>query len=369
MTHNPTPSTNALLLRRRFVGLGAAGVLAAGLPLPFITRVARARPARTGDRGSAAAARCRRAQAFFPVTDGKTADYIPYLATVPSTLFGIAMVMPDGKVIEAGDTNYAFAIESIAKVFTLSLVMSESGPDVVKQKLGANATGLPFNSVIALELHKGNPLEPLVNAGAMATVSLVKAGSANERWQKIAANMDAFADAELSLNQAVFKSESDTNQHNRAIAYLLQSAGFMYSDPTEACDVYTRECSVGITPKNLAIMAGTLANGGVNPLSKKRLLDQAYVPKILAEMAVEGLDQTRVAPGSTTLACRPRAGWRRDHGDLARELGDRRVFPAAGWCGQQRAVAACDRLDRRSAQGEHLRRLIRDFGERRTRIK
>ena len=171
---------------------------------------------------------------FASVADGKNADYIPYLASVPSHLFGIAMVTPEGKVIEAGDTNYAFAIESVAKVFTLALVMSGSGPDVVKQKLGSSGTGLPFNSVIALELHKGNPLSPLVNAGAMATVSLVKGMSADERWQKISKNMDDFADAELSLNKEVFKSESDTNQHNRAIAYLLDSAKFMYSDPMEA---------------------------------------------------------------------------------------------------------------------------------------
>jgi glutaminase len=151
---------------------------------------------------------------------------------------------------------------------------------------------MPFNSVMALEQHKGNPLSPLVNAGAMATVSLVKAGNPVERWQKISANLDAFAAAELPLNEAVFKSESDTNQHNRAIAYLLESAGFMYSDAMEACGIYTRECSVGITPKDLAVMAGTLANGGVNPVSRKRLLDAAYVPKILAEMSVEGLYDT-----------------------------------------------------------------------------
>jgi glutaminase len=290
MVQSPQPSVNALL-RRRFVGFGAAGILAAGLPLPFVARRARASAEPTDE------ARLKQLvedahKRFAPVTDGKNADYIPFLATVPATLFGIAMVTAGGKVIEAGDTSYAFAIESIAKVFTLSLVMSESGPDVVKQKLGANATGLPFNSVKALELHKDNPLSPLVNAGAMATVSLVNAANATERWQKIAANMDAFADAELVLNQAVFKSESDTNQHNRAIAYLLQSGGFMYSDPMEACDVYTKECSIGITPRNLAVMAGTLANGGINPLSKKRLLDQAYVPKILAEMAIEGLYDT-----------------------------------------------------------------------------
>ena len=292
MVRGLQPSVNALS-RRRFVGLGAAGILAAGLPLPFLTRGALARASAEPSTEAQLKQLVEEAhKRFASVTDGKNADYIPYLATVPSTLFGIAMVTTDGKVIEAGDTNYAFAIESIAKVFTLSLVMSESGPDVVKQKLGANATGLPFNSVMALELHKDNPLSPLVNAGAMATVSLVKAANATERWQKIAANMDAFADAELSLNQAVFKSESDTNQHNRAIAYLLQSGGFMYSDPMEACDVYTKECSVGITPRNLAVMAGALANGGVNPLSKKRLLNQAYVPKILAEMAIEGLYDT-----------------------------------------------------------------------------
>lgn len=292
MPHSAHPSVNTLL-RRRFVGLGAAGVLAGGLPMPFITRSARARASTEPVTEPRLKQLVEDAHTrFATVTDGKNADYIPYLATVPSTLFGIAMVTPDGKVIEAGDTNYAFAIELIAKVFTLALVMSEFGPRVVKQKLGANATGMPFNSVIALELHKDNPLSPLVNAGAMATVSLVKAANAAERWQKIAANMDAFADAELSLNQAVFKSESDTNQHNRAIAYLLQSGGFMYSDPMEACDVYTKECSVGITPRNLAVMAGTLANGGVNPLSKKRLLEPSYVPKILAEMAVEGLYDT-----------------------------------------------------------------------------
>lgn len=277
------------LARRRFVCLGAAGIAAAGLRPGAALARSPADPAdahRLQQLAEAAHAR------FASVTDGKNADYIPYLAGVPSKLFGIAIATPDGTVIEAGDTGYAFAIESIAKVFTLALVMSESGPDVVKQKLGANATGMPFNSVIALELNKGAPLSPLVNAGAMATVSLVKAGGAEERWQKISANIDAFANAELPLNQAVYKSEADTNQHNRAIAYLLQSAGFMYSDPMEACDVYTRECSIGVTTRNLAVMAGALANGGVNPVSGKRLLEAAYVPKILAEMAVEGLYDT-----------------------------------------------------------------------------
>jgi glutaminase len=187
MIRSPKPSVNAPS-RRRFVGLGADGVLAAGMPLPFMARSAWARASAEPTTEAQLKQLVEDAhKRFASVTDGKNADYIPYLATVPSTLFGIAMVTADGKVIEAGDTNYAFAIESIAKVFTLSLVMSESGPDVCEQKLGANATGLPFNSVMALELHKDNPLSPLVNAGAMATVSLVKAANATERW-KIAAN-------------------------------------------------------------------------------------------------------------------------------------------------------------------------------------
>ena len=282
-------STSAMS-RRLLMGVGVFGALAAGLPRQFgaVPAQARTNPGPIDERRLEQLVDEAHTR-FASVTDGKNADYIPYLAGVPTHLFGIAIVTPAGKVIEAGDTGYAFAIESIAKVFTLALVMSESGPDVVKQKLGSNATGLPFNSVIALELHKGNPLSPLVNAGAMATVSLVKGSSADERWQKISKNMNDFANVELPLNKDVFKSESDTNQHNRAIAYLLESANFIYSDPMEACDVYTRECSVAVTTRDLAIMAGTLANGGINPVSGKRLVDKAYVPKILAEMAIEGL--------------------------------------------------------------------------------
>lgn len=279
--------------RRYLLRIGGAGALSVGLLSSIGARPVLARDIlppfdekRLQDLVNAAHAR------FSAVTDGKNADYIPYLATVPSNLFGIAIVTPDGKVIEVGDTSYAFAIESVSKVFTLALVMGEIGPDVIAQKLGTNSTGLPFNSVMALELHNDNPISPLVNAGAMATVSLVQAASPTERWTKISENMNDFATTALSLNQEVYKSESDTNQHNRGIAYLLQNAGYMYSDPMEACDIYTKQCSIGVTTKELAVMAGALANGGINPVSKKKLIEDSYVPKILAEMAVEGLYDT-----------------------------------------------------------------------------
>ena len=220
---------------------------------------------------------------------GANASYIPALAQVPSDLFGIAVVTADGQVFEAGDTNYAFAIESISKVFSMALVMEELGADAVHAKVGADPTGLPFNSVIAVELHGGKPLSPLVNAGAMSTVSLLPARSAAERWSRLLAGYTCFAGRELALIDEVYTSEAATNSHNRGIAWLLYSYGTMYSDPIEACDVYTKQCSVAITARDLATMGATLASGGVNPITKDRVVAGAHVPRILAEMTMEGL--------------------------------------------------------------------------------
>ncbi len=229
---------------------------------------------------------------FSSVKDGENANYIPYLAKVPSSLFGLAVTTVDGHVFEVGDTRYEFAIESISKAFTLALLMEEIGPDEVRAKIGADPTGLPFNSVQAIELHGGKPLTPLVNAGAMAAVSLLEACNAGERWQSLLAGYSKFAARELSLNQEVYKSEAATNFHNRGIAWLLYSYGTMYSDPIEACDVYTKQCSVGVTAADLATMGATLASGGVNPITKSRLISEGNVPHVLAEMTMEGLYET-----------------------------------------------------------------------------
>ena len=226
---------------------------------------------------------------FRTVNEGQNASYIPYLAKVPSSLFGLAVTTAEGKVFEVGDTRYEFAIESISKVFSLALLLEEIGPAAVRAKVGADPTGLPFNSVVAIELHGGKPLTPLVNAGAMATVSLVKASTPDERWHKLLDAYSRFAGRPLSLNQEVYQSEAATNFHNRAIAWLLYSYGTMYSDPMEACDVYTKQCSVGITAADLSIMGATLAADGVNPGTKSRVLKPDHVPYILAEMTMEGL--------------------------------------------------------------------------------
>jgi glutaminase len=220
---------------------------------------------------------------------GANADYIPYLAKVPSQMFGIAVMTLDGALFTAGDSGFAFAIESISKVFTLALVTELIGPSAVREKIGASATGLPFNSVMALELYKGKPLSPLVNAGAIATASLVPGAGAEACWAQILDMQGRFVGRPLALCDELNQSEQSTNFHNRAIAWLLQSAGTCYSDPMRAVDVYTRQCSTLITSADLAAAGATLAAGGVNPLSRQRVISAANVPHLLAEMTMEGL--------------------------------------------------------------------------------
>lgn len=222
-------------------------------------------------------------------TGGANASYIPYLASVPSHLLGVAAATPDGQVFWAGDTDFLFAIESISKVFTLALVMEQIGIAGVRDKLGVEPTGLPFNSVMALELHDGRPLSPLVNAGAIAAASLVPGESADSCWSKILDMQSRFAGRQIALNDEVNSSEQSTNFHNRAIAWLLYGAGNCFSDPMRAVDVYTRQCSTLISTIDLAVMGATLANAGVHPVTRKQVASASVVEHVLAEMTMEGL--------------------------------------------------------------------------------
>lgn len=220
---------------------------------------------------------------------GANADYIPFLAQIPSHLSAVAVVTAQGEVLSAGDASYRFAIESISKMCTLALALEDWGPQAIQSKIGAQATGLPFNSVIALELHGGKPLSPLVNAGAMSAISLVKAASQHERWERVLHMQQALGASDIVLSDELNQSEQTTNFHNRAIAWLLSSAGYMYCDPMEACEVYTRQCSTLLNTIELATMGATLAAGGANPCTKQRVLKAEHVPKILAEMTMEGM--------------------------------------------------------------------------------
>lgn len=220
---------------------------------------------------------------------GKNASYIPALAKVSPDLFGIAAVTVDGEVATVGDADSPFAIESISKAFNLSLVMDCLGAEAVRRKIGAEATGEPFNSVMALELHSGKPLNPLVNAGAMAALSLVPGATSEAVWLNIAARFEALAGRELVVMKDVYDSESETNQHNKGIAWLLQSYGYFYNDPDQTVDLYTRMCSLAVTTRDLAVMGACYATGGINPLTTRRVVKRQNIHEILADMVMEGL--------------------------------------------------------------------------------
>src|SRR3984957_14812941 len=220
---------------------------------------------------------------------GKNAGYIPALAEVDPQLFGICVATVDGQTFSAGDATCLFALESISKVFTAALAMEQVGPRAFHRKVGADPTGAAFNSVLALELRNDKPMSPMVNAGAMTSTSLVSATDADDRWRQILQMQSDFAGRSISVSEQISASERATNFHNRAIAWLLLCGGYMYCDPMEACDVYTLQCSTLVTAVDLAIMGATLANGGINPVTAKRVIARANVSHVLAEMTMEGL--------------------------------------------------------------------------------
>jgi len=225
--------------------------------------------------------------------EGKNADYIPALAKVDPNLFGIAVVTADGTVYTAGDLTTEVSIQSISKVFTMARVIQDQGPDAVANNIGVDATGMRFNSIVSIEMSKklagGPEMNALVNPGAITATSMVQGATPEEIWGKIAATYNECAGRELKVLDDVYQSEAATNQRNQAIGMLMYAYEYIKANPLQAVDIYTKQCSVGVTAKDLAIMASTLAFGGVNPVTKKKVFDQANVPKILAVMATAGL--------------------------------------------------------------------------------
>ena len=220
---------------------------------------------------------------------GANADYIPYLKNVPSSLFGIAMVLPSGEIISTGDVDYVFGIESVSKVPTALLIMNQYGSEEVMNKIGADATGLPFNSIMAILLENDHPTSPLVNAGAISACSMVQPiGDAKAKWSSIEKFFSALCGSPLSVIEELYRSESDTNFNNRSIAWLLKNYGRIYDDPEMSLDIYTRQCSLGVTTKQLAIGAATIACGGVNPVTGQRVFEETLTSRIVSLIATVG---------------------------------------------------------------------------------
>ncbi|HVY74513.1 MAG TPA: glutaminase A [Puia sp.] len=221
--------------------------------------------------------------------EGKNADYIKELATVDPNIYGIALVTTDGQIFLKGDVTSRVSIQSISKVFTLARVIEEQGAKAVMDKIGVDATGLRFNSIVAIELQKGKEINPLVNPGAIAAVSMINGADSAAKWKDILETHEAFAGEDLQVNWPVYVSEAGDNLRNQAIAHLLLAYGRMYFDPVQSTDVYTKQCAINVNVTDLAKMAATLANGGTNPLTKKKVVSPESAAFTLSVMATAGL--------------------------------------------------------------------------------
>ena len=225
--------------------------------------------------------------------EGKNADYIPALANVDPKIYGIALVTVDGRVYTAGDIRSEVSIQSISKVFTLAKVLDEQGAAFIEGTIGVDATGMRFNSIVAVEFANkalgGPEMNSLVNPGAIATTSMVKGSSRAAVWRSILSYYSDFAGRPLAVNHEVFRSEAETNQRNKAIGMLMYAYGYIKTDPMQATDIYTEQCAVSVNARDLAMMAATLANGGKNPATGKQVMKVENVPHLLAVMATAGL--------------------------------------------------------------------------------
>jgi glutaminase len=225
-------------------------------------------------------------------TEGKNSDVYPALAGVRSDLFGVCVVGTSGNVYQIGDADHEFSIMSVSKPFVFALICQCIGAEEARSRLGVNATGLPFNALSAIELGQDGRTNPMVNPGAIATTSLAPGATADARWRFIHEGLSGFAGRTLPLNAEVYASASETNFRNQSIARLLQSYGRIYLDPSDATDLYTRQCSLNVSARDLAVMGATLADGGMNPLTRQQVVDADSCRYALAAMATAGLYET-----------------------------------------------------------------------------
>ncbi|MBC5785515.1 glutaminase A [Ramlibacter sp. USB13] len=220
---------------------------------------------------------------------GAVADYIPALAEADPDAFGICLANTRGDTFALGDAEQAFSIQSVSKPFAFALVCDALGAEEAALRLGVDATGLAFNSIMAVELRADRTTNPMVNSGAIATTSLVPGANAEERWQNVQQGLSRFAGRPLAFDERVYRSEAATNQRNAGVAHLLRGYQRLYCDPDEATDVYTRQCSLLVTARDLAVMGATLASGGVNPVTSEQVVAADTCRRVLAVMATAGL--------------------------------------------------------------------------------
>jgi glutaminase len=221
--------------------------------------------------------------------EGRVSKTYPALARMSPDLFGVSLIATSGAQVEAGDVDHEFTIMSVSKPFVFALVCARVGPERIREQIGVNSTGLPFNSVAAVEQGADGRTNPMVNAGAIAATSLIPGGSGEAKWDFLRQGLSRFAGRNLSMDGETYASASESNSRNQSIARLLEDRGRLYCDPAEAVDLYTRQCSLRVTARDLAAMGSTLADGGVNPVTGERVIDSRVCHHTLAVMLTAGL--------------------------------------------------------------------------------
>jgi len=229
---------------------------------------------------------------FRSLDQGHVSQIYPALARVPRDLFGLCVVGADGGVFSVGDAEHEFTIMSVSKPFIFALICDLIGATGARERLGVNATGHAFNSLAGIERNPDGRTNPMVNAGAIATTSLAPGENTDAKWRFIHEGLSRFAGRELSLNEEVYASASETNFRNRSIAWMLESVGRIYCNPAEAVDLYTRQCSLNVSAKDLAVMGATLADGGFNPVTREQVVSPDVCHYALAVMLTAGMYET-----------------------------------------------------------------------------
>ncbi|WP_375002463.1 glutaminase [Aeromicrobium sp. CTD01-1L150] len=221
-------------------------------------------------------------------TDGEVAGYIPELAAADPDRFALCLATVDGRVYEVGDTDLTYSIQSISKPFTYALALQDSGMKDVMAKVGVEPSGDAFNE-ISLAPGTGRPFNPMINAGAITTSSLVTGDDSQQRFERVLRGFGRFAGRDLSVDESIFTSELDTAHRNRAIAHMLREFSILEGDPEQVLSQYVRQCSIAVDTRDLALMAATLANGGVQPRTHEEVLDPQLVEHVLSVMTTCGM--------------------------------------------------------------------------------
>jgi glutaminase len=226
------------------------------------------------------------------VAEGAVSDVYPALARVSPDLFGVCVVAVTGASFGVGEVDHQFALMSVAKPFVLALMGEQVGFEAVRELVGVNATGAAFNSIAAVDASPDGRTNPMVNSGAIATISMAPGESVSQRWRFVRNGLSRFAGHELGLDDEVYDSATATNLRNRAITAVLHSRGRIHGDPADALDLYTRASSLSVTARDLAVMGATLADGGVNPITGQQVVSAETCRWVLAVMATAGLYET-----------------------------------------------------------------------------